>query len=123
MPRRSWGDPRVTDTSIGKAIEFDGIDDALFVDVHPLTGATTFTCEAIFRPDGGNREQRWFHLQEAGSENRMLFEIRVAGNQWFLDSFHFSDRQPGADEPQQSSPAWRLVHVASSTTARCSAIT
>jgi len=84
------GSPRVVDTPIGKAIEFDGVDDALLVDVHPLAGAKTFTWEAIFRPDGGRREQRWFHLQETGSENRMLFEIRVAGDQWFLDAFNFS---------------------------------
>jgi hypothetical protein len=84
------GNPRVIDTPIGKAVEFDGVDDALFVDVHPLAGARTFTWEAIFRPDGGTIEQRWFHLQEDGSENRMLFEIRVAGDRWFLDSFNQS---------------------------------
>ena len=84
------GTPRVVETPAGKAIEFDGVDDALFVDVHPLAGATTFTWEAIFRPDGGNREQRWFHLQENGSENRMLFEIRVVDDRWFLDSFNQS---------------------------------
>jgi hypothetical protein len=84
------GSPRVVDTPVGKAIEFDGEDDALLVDVHPLAGAKTFTWEAIFRPDGGKREQRWFHLQETGSENRMLFEIRVAGDRWFLDAFNFS---------------------------------
>ena len=84
------GNPRVIDTPIGKAVEFDGVDDALFVDVHPLAGATTFTWEGIFRPDGGNAEQRWFHLQETGSENRMLFEIRVVGDRWFLDSFNQS---------------------------------
>ena len=84
------GNPRVTDTPIGKAVEFDGIDDALFVEVHPLAGAKTFTWEAIFRPDGGSVEQRWFHLQEAGAGNRMLFEIRVVGDRWFLDSFNQS---------------------------------
>src|SRR5262245_15186875 len=42
------GNPRVVDTPIGKAIEFDGVDDALFVDAHPLAGAETFTWEAIF---------------------------------------------------------------------------
>jgi len=84
------GNPRVIETPIGKAVEFDGVDDALFVEVHPLAGAKTFTWEAIFRPDGGSIEQRWFHLQEAGSENRMLFEIRVVGDRWFLDSFNQS---------------------------------
>ena len=69
-PTTVLGSPRVIDTPIGKATEFDGDDDALFVDFHPLAAATTFTWEAIFRPDGGNTEQRWFHLQENGSENR-----------------------------------------------------
>lgn len=81
------GNPRVVDTPVGKAIEFDGVDDAVFVDVHPLAGAETFTWEAVFRPDGGQPEQRWFHLQETGSDNRMLFEIRVIDGQWCLDSY------------------------------------
>lgn len=89
-PTTVLGNPRVVETPLGKVTEFDGVDDALFVDVHPLAGARTFTWEAIFRPDGGDREQRWFHLQETGTDHRMLFEIRVAGDRWFLDSFIFS---------------------------------
>jgi hypothetical protein len=81
------GNPRIVDTPVGKAIEFDGVDDALMIDVHPLAGAETFTWEAVFRPDGGATEQRWLHLQEAGSDNRMLFEIRVVGDRWYFDSF------------------------------------
>jgi hypothetical protein len=82
------GHPRVIDTSRGKAVEFNGIDDALFLGVHPLAGADAFTWEVIFRPDkGGAPEQRFFHLQEDGSDNRMLFEIRTVGDQWCLDSF------------------------------------
>ena len=80
------GRPKVINSSVGKAVEFDGVDDALFIDNHPLAGAKTFTWEAIFRPDGGQREQRWFHLSELDSQtgddtdNRMLFEIRVVDN-------------------------------------------
>src|SRR5262245_51182187 len=87
------GQPKVIDSPVGKAIEFDGVDDALFIDNHPLADARTFTWEAIFRPDGGQREQRWFHLSEkdpqtgADTDNRMLFEIRVVEDQWYLDSF------------------------------------
>jgi hypothetical protein len=74
--------------AVKDAIEFNGIDDALFLDVHPLAGAETFTWEVIFRPDpGGKPEQRFFHFQERGTENRMLFEIRVIGDQWCLDSY------------------------------------
>jgi hypothetical protein len=88
------GHPRVTATPAGKAIQFDGIADAIFLGVHPLAGADTFTWEVIFRPDpGGAPEQRFFHLQEEGSENRMLFEIRVIDGKWCLDSY----AQSGAD--------------------------
>ena len=52
------GQPKVIASPVGKAVEFDGVDDALFVDNHPLSGARTFTWEAIFRPDGGQRRPR-----------------------------------------------------------------
>jgi hypothetical protein len=93
------GEPRVIDSPLGKAVQFDGVDDALFIDNHPLAGAETFTFEAIFRPDGGPFEQRWFHLVEtdpitkADTENRMLFEIRVVDQRWFLDSYNQSGTQ------------------------------
>ena len=86
------GHPRVIDTPKGKAVEFNGVDDALFLEVHPLAGATVFTWEVVFRPDkGGGAEQRFFHLQETGSETRMLFETRLVGDQWYLDAFVRSD--------------------------------
>jgi putative heme-binding domain-containing protein len=86
------GQPVVIDSPVGKAVQFDGKDDALFVENHPLAGAKTFTFEAIFRPDGGEKEQRWFHLNELpatgdNAENRMLFEIRVVDDQWYFDSY------------------------------------
>jgi hypothetical protein len=94
-PTAVIGHPRVIDSPVGKAIEFNGVDDGIQLDVHPLAGATTFTWEAIFRPDGGNPEQRWFHLEQnpaTGSDanNRMLFEIRVIDGQWCLDAFNKS---------------------------------
>ena len=85
------GHPRVIATAAGKAVEFGGVDDALFLDVHPLAGAETFTWEVIFRPDvGGAAEQRFFHFQENGTLSRMLFEIRVIDGKWALDSFAMS---------------------------------
>lgn len=88
------GHPHVIETPYGKAVEFNGVDDALFVGVHPLAGAATFTWELIFRPDAdGAKEQRFFHLQEqdpaTGEDtgNRMLFELRIVDGQWCLDSF------------------------------------
>ncbi len=89
------GHPRVIDSNIGKAVEFNGVDEALLIDVHPLAGAQTFTWEAVFRPDGGAFEQRWFHLAEQDSKtgedtgNRMLFEVRIIeNNRWYLDSYY-----------------------------------
>jgi hypothetical protein len=108
------GNPRVVDTSLGKAVEFDGIDDALMVDVHPLAGAEAFTWEAIFRPDGGRAEQRWFHLQESGSDNRMLFEIRVADGRWYLDSYAQSgDASRALMNRERLHPLGAWYHVAS----------
>lgn len=89
------GHPTVIDTPMGKAVAFNGVDDALFVEVHPLAGATTWTWEMIFKPDAdGKAEQRIFHLQSVDpatgkdfTDERMLFEIRIRDGQWCLDSF------------------------------------
>ena len=54
------GQPKVVDSPLGKAVEFDGVDDALFIDNHPLAAARTFTWEAIFRPDGGEIDSGGF---------------------------------------------------------------
>ncbi len=78
------GNPKV----VKKAIEFNGIDDGIFIDTNPIEGFSAFTIEAVFRPDlGGNKEQRWFHIQQNDADNRVLLEIRVVGNDWFLDTF------------------------------------
>ncbi len=98
------GHPKVIDTPMGKAIAFDGVDDALFVDVHPLAGAETWTWEMIFKPDAdGGAEQRIFHLQsidpatdEDVPQERTLFEIRIRDGQWCLDSFATSAGQSKA---------------------------
>lgn len=82
------GNPQVVDTPAGHAVLFDGVDDGLVVNTNPLAGAAAFTVEAVFRPDaGGTFEQRWFHIQERAQDNRVLLEIRLTGDEWFLDSF------------------------------------
>src|SRR5215471_13858267 len=82
------GAPKVIETPAGKAVEFHGGKDALFLDVHPLAGAETFTWEVIFRPDAdGPAEQRFLHLQTPGEETRMLFELRIREGKWFLDTY------------------------------------
>jgi PelA/Pel-15E family pectate lyase len=83
------GEPRVIDTPAGAAIEFDGIDDGIFLDVHPLADMTQFTAEVVFRPYAdGAAEQRFFHMQEDETDSRVMFETRlVDGDRWFLDTF------------------------------------
>lgn len=119
------GHPTVVDTPIGKAIEFNGVDDALWIERHPLAGAATFTFEAIFRPDGGATEQRWFHLAERNrttgllasdpdTNSRFLFELRIVnGTEWYLDAFV---RGPGYSKalmfPDKRYPIGRWYHVA-----------
>ena len=72
----------------GRGVSFDGLADGLVVNGNPIAGAAAFTVEAVFRPDaGGTFEQRWFHIQEAANDNRVLLEIRLTGDEWFLDTF------------------------------------
>ncbi len=78
------GDPRV----VKKAIEFDGVDDGIFIDTNPIEGFSAFTVEAIFRPSlDGLKEQRWLHIEQTDPESRVMLETRLVGNEWFLDTF------------------------------------
>lgn len=102
-PTEVAGHPQIVETRYGKAVHFNGVDEALFVPDHPLAGAATYTWEAIFHPDaGGMQAQRFFHLQEqdpathADTGNRMLFELRVVDGQWCLDSFASSGKNSRA---------------------------
>lgn len=99
------GTPQLVDTPIGKAIHFEGrlnpnsatnttnpnsgnpTGDALFLNTAPLTGFATYTFEVIFRPSSkGAPAQRFFHIQDATSLSRRMFEIRIVNNQWCLDT-------------------------------------
>jgi Concanavalin A-like lectin/glucanases superfamily len=120
------GHPQRIQTPAGAALAFDGVDDALFVPAHPLSGAAAFTFEAVFRPDGGQFEQRWFHLAQADpaapanvyppvqpSGPRFLFEIRVVDGSWYLDAFTAG---PGYSKtlaaPDKRYPVGHWYHVA-----------
>lgn len=82
------GNPKIIKTDKGKAIEFDGLDDGIFLESNPIEGFKQFTIEAIFRPDaGGAKEQRWFHIEQNEFESRVLLETRLVGNEWFVDTF------------------------------------
>lgn len=83
-----FGHPKVISDGGAKAVEFNGVNDALLVDNHPLAGAKTFTWEVIFKPySKGGAEQRFFHMQQNGADFRYLFETRLIDGKWCLDSF------------------------------------
>ncbi|MFC3213327.1 LamG domain-containing protein [Novosphingobium panipatense] len=97
------------------AIVFDGVDDALYLPRHPLAGARQFTVEAVFRPDGGAFEQRWLHLasDDPANQTRLLFEIRVTGQSWYLDSFiKGKGYSQVLIDPEKLHPIGRWYHVA-----------
>ena len=81
------GNPGIDKSKQGKSIVFNGIDDGVFLETNPIENSKAFTIEAIFRPDGGTTEQRWFHIQQDNSENRVLLETRLVGAEWFLDTY------------------------------------
>lgn len=109
------GEPRVIEVDGFKAMQFDGKDDGIFLDVHPLAGAGEFTAEVVFRPDaGGPAEQRFFHMQENGSENRVMFETRVTKDgEWFLDT-HIQSGEAGFTlfAEKHKHPVGRWYHAA-----------
>lgn len=121
FPVETIGGPRVIDSPRGPAILFDGVDDAVFIDNHPLAHAEQFTLEAVFRPDGGEFEQRWLHLEsfqdppvEPGrGDVRTLFEIRVVEAGWYLDAFTsgLGYKQP-LMTPERLHPIGEWSHVA-----------
>jgi hypothetical protein len=101
MSPKVEGSPQLVDSPVGKAVQFNGSDTALFFPGRPLVGAKTFTIEAIFRPEGGEFQQRWMHIAEtdpatgmdanpngtADPNARFMFEVRVVKDQWYLDAF------------------------------------
>jgi len=101
MTPKVEGSPQLVDSPVGKAVQFNGKDTGLFFPGRPLVGAKTFTIEAIFRPEGGDFQQRWMHIAETDPKTgldanpggtsdpnpRFMFEVRVVNDQWYLDAF------------------------------------
>ncbi len=82
------GAPAIIGSPGGKALQFNGEDDGLLLNINPLDGAVEFTVEILFRPDpDGRKEQRFLHIGEADGD-RVLIETRLTeDNRWFLDTF------------------------------------
>ncbi|MBN1867886.1 LamG domain-containing protein [Candidatus Sumerlaeota bacterium] len=109
-----FGNPQLVTIDSHQAIQFDGVDDGLYVPANLLEGVTTFTLEILVHPDdGGAFEQRYFHAQDtADSNNRMLFELRSEGGTWYQDTFVKRGTVSLAlidDQKRHSHDAWHHV--------------
>lgn len=91
------GNPSVATTDSGQAMQFDGVDDQIFVESgNPLGDAEAFTVEVLFKPETVediSAEPRFLHLQDPSNDNRrLLIEIRYNdNNEWYPDVFLKSD--------------------------------
>jgi hypothetical protein len=95
------GAPKIIASPVGKAIQFNGDDQSVFINGRPLVGAGQFTIEVIMRPEGGNFQQRFMHIAETdpvtgldalptGTNDpnpRFMYEVRTADGQWYPDAF------------------------------------
>jgi hypothetical protein len=81
------GNPQTIDSPYGKAVQFDGVGDGLFVETNPLQDLPRFTLEVVFRPDPkGLPEQRFLHMGELRGD-RVMLETRLTDeDQWYLDA-------------------------------------
>jgi len=88
-PTDRIGTPRIVDTDRGRAIAFDGVHDGLMVSGNPIAGLERFTIEIEIAPSvDGPEEQRFLHIEESGSANRALLELRMLpGQRWCLDAY------------------------------------
>lgn len=82
------GKPEIVDSPFGKAVRFNGENNAIFLNYDPLKGMNQFTIEVIMKPENdGSREQRFIHIGELKSD-RLMMEIRLNKNRtWYYDGF------------------------------------
>lgn len=107
------GAPQLIDSPYGKALYFDGLDDALLLDRLPLNGLSSFTVELIFAPDTASPfEQRMLHIGEDRGD-RMLLELRAVDGHWYFDGYAASKTNKKAliDETL-THPLGQWYHVA-----------
>lgn len=116
----AWhGNPSMADDADeGPCVAFDGVGDAFVLPGNPVAEEPAFFIEARVRPaPDGPEEQRFLHLQCAGSADRALLELRSTPRGWFADVFLcVGGRERFLNDPAQLHPfdRWatlRLVHT------------
>ena len=109
------GEPSVIETALGDAVEFDGVDDGVFLDSVPLAGMEEFTIEMIFNQyPGGAFEQRFMHMG-AYSGSRVMFESRVKPDStWYFDAFvHLGSKEKSCAliDPELTHPCGKWYNL------------
>ena len=81
----------VNESSLGRALHFNGSSDGLIMPAIPYAGWAQFTIEVLFKPEsGGLPEQRFMHVEDTKG-NRTMMETRLTEDkQWYLDTFLLS---------------------------------
>jgi hypothetical protein len=107
FPAEVVGAPRRVEGPSASALLFDGVSDGLVLACNPILDAAVFTIEAVFRPDaGGAAEQRFFHIQEERSDNRVLLETRLTNDgRWYADTcIHCGTAKQVVNDPDLTHP-------------------
>jgi len=107
------GNPTEIDSPYGRAVQFNGKDDAIFIDEMPLKDLSEITIEMIIRFDsGGSLEQRYFHTGTM-KKDRVLMEMRSNADTWYLDGM-FESRKKWVVliSPELTHPLDEWYHIA-----------
>ncbi len=109
------GDPITIATVEGKAVCFNGENDAYFLGTNPVAGMEELTIEVIFRQHANAKfEQRFLHMGKVNGE-RILFETRVnPDSTWYLDTYIRLDKEQDLVliDPEQTHPCDRWYNLA-----------
>jgi hypothetical protein len=64
MSPKVEGAPQLVDSPVGKAVQFNGSDTALFFPGRRWSAPRPLPSKPSFRPEGGDFQQRWMHIAE-----------------------------------------------------------
>jgi len=108
------GNPKSFDCRYGRALQFDGVGDAIFLDSNPLANLSQFTVEVMFRPDSdGMREQRFLHIGDLRRDRLMVETRLMKEHQWYLDAhLRSGDSAKTLIDSTRLHPAGGWYHVA-----------